>query len=242
MEDKPNFTDYKTVADQYFRDNKFEEAIRNYTLALEENKDNEENNFKLYMNRCLTYFNLNNFDEALDDAIKATRLNNESSKAWSRVGSCLMSLKKYKQAETAFGKACELESTNEFYKNLLENSREMMKKTNIVEYDSDTEDEDAYYGSNKLENINIQQLTEKLEELKNSNNLPDILNNNMVSDGLVDGLFNSMLSNDKLMNKLSDKEFQDKVVTYQKNPFAIFGDKEMMELMNDIITKTKFDQ
>jgi len=238
MEDKPNFTDYKIVADQYFRDNKFEEAIKNYTLALEENKENEENNFKLYMNRCLTYFNLNKFDEALDDAIKATRLNNESSKAWSRVGSCLMSLKKYKQAEKAFEKACELESTNEFYKNLLDNSREMMKKTNNVEYDSDTEDED----DDKVETTNIQQLTEKLEELKKSNNLPNLLNSDMVSDGLVDGLFNSMLSNDKLMNKLTDKEFQDKVVTYQKNPFAIFGDKEMMELMNDIISKTKFDQ
>ena len=51
-----------------------------------------------------------------------------------------------------------------------------------------------------------------------------------------------MLSNDKLMNKLSDKQFQDKVVDYQKNPFAIFNDKEMMDLMNDIISKTKFGQ
>ena len=240
MEDKPNFTDFKTVADEYFRENKLEKAIENYTLALEENKENEKNNFKLYMNRCLTYFNLNKFDEALDDAIKATRLNNESSKAWSRVGSCLMSLKKYKQAEKAFEKACELESTNEFYKNLLDNSREMIKKNKNVEYDSDTEDEDKV--EDKKETTNIQQLTEKLEELKKSNNLPNLLNSDMVSDGLVDGLFNSMLSNNKLMDKLTDKEFQNKVVTYQKNPFAIFGDKEMMELMNDIITKTKFDQ
>lgn len=236
MEDKSNFENYKSTADEYFRNNKFEDAIKNYTLAIE--TDVESDNYKVYMNRCLSYFKLDKFDEALDDAIKATRLNNESSKAWSRVGSCLVALDKYNQAVKAFEKACELEPTNEFYKNLLENAKDKKNQENV---DTDTEDEDDVNVSSK--NIDKDELKEKIEELKKSNNLPDLLTDkNGIPNSLVDGLFDSMLSNDKLMNKLSDKDFQDKVVDYQKNPFAIFKDKEMMDLMNDIITKTKFGQ
>ena len=236
MEDKLAFDNYKLIADQYFRDNKLEEAIHNYTLAIESNVESD-NNYKIYMNRCLSYFKLERFDEALDDAIKATRLNNESSKAWSRVGSCLVALHRYKQAVKAFEKSCELEPTNDFYKNLLENAKD---KDIHESDDTDTEEEDE---EESEKNMDKDDLKQKIEDLKKSNNFPDLLKDkNGITDGLVDGLFNSMLSNDKLMNKLSDKNFQDKVVDYQKNPFAIFNDKEMMDLMNDIISKTKFDQ
>jgi surfactin synthase thioesterase subunit len=58
----------------------------------------------------------------------------------------------------------------------------------------------------------------------------------------VNGIFNSMLNNKNLINKLNQKDFQSKVVDYQKNPLDVFNDKEMMDLMNDIINNTKFDQ
>ena len=51
-----------------------------------------------------------------------------------------------------------------------------------------------------------------------------------------------MLNNKNLINKLNQKDFQSKVVDYQKNPLDVFNDKEMMDLMNDIINNTKFDQ
>jgi surfactin synthase thioesterase subunit len=80
--------------------------------------------------------------------------------------------------------------------------------------------------------------------LKNTEGLADLLKDNNLNmpTNFVNGIFSSILNNKTLIDKLSKKEFQNKVIGYQKNPLGVFNDKEMMNLMNDVINKTKFDQ
>jgi tetratricopeptide (TPR) repeat protein len=99
INEKEDSLNLKEIGDKYFNENNYEEAINNYTLQLDnslaDNKLNNDNKFKIYMNRCLAYYKLSKFELGLEDAIKATKINTNSGKAWSRVGSCLLSLKKY---------------------------------------------------------------------------------------------------------------------------------------------------
>jgi tetratricopeptide (TPR) repeat protein len=264
----------KETADKYFNENNYDEAINHYTIALNHTTtlnhtlDNNDSKFKIYMNRCLAYYKVSKFDSALEDAIKATKLNTSSGKAWSRVGSCLLSLKKYYPSLSAFEKAKELEPENELYKNLYENVYDTIKTNKILEeYDEDTEDEDTEdedtedvkntinnttknttnnttKEGNDITDNDILNLTNKLKNLKTTEGLANLLKDNDLNmpSNFVNGIFNSMLNNKNLINKLNQKDFQSKVVDYQKNPLDVFNDKEMMDLMNDIINNTKFDQ
>jgi tetratricopeptide (TPR) repeat protein len=268
-----NEINYKETADKYFNQNNYEEAINYYTTAL-----NNDDKFKIYMNRCLAYYKLSKFDLALEDAIKATKLDTTSGKAWSRVGSCLLSLKKYYPSLSAFEKAKELEPENELYKNLYENVYDTIKTNKILEeYEEDTEDEDNTNNKNNTKIINdeertdeeitdeeitdetIDKLTNKLKNLKSTDGLENLLKDNdlnipadfvnllknndlNIPSNFVNNVVDSMRNNKNLKNKLNQKDFRNKVVDYQKNPLAVFNDAEMMDLMNDIINKIKFDQ
>ena len=259
MEENNIWKEYKDKADQYFNDNNFSEAINNYTLGLQNENEIDDNKFKIYMNRCLAYYKISEFELALDDAIDATKINTNSGKAWSRVGSCLLSLKKYYPCLSAFEKAIELEEDNDFYKKLYENACNILKENNLLinnaededtedEEDKNTEDEEDK-NTEKHENtgdktidIDIMNLTNKLKNLKNTEGLAEILKDNDLNmpGDFVSEIFKSMLNNETLMNKLSQKEFQEKIIDYQKNPFAVFNDKEMMDLMNNIINTSKY--
>jgi tetratricopeptide (TPR) repeat protein len=255
INEKEDSLNLKEIGDKYFNENNYEEAINNYTLQLDnssaDNKLNNDNKFKIYMNRCLAYYKLSKFELGLEDAIKATKINTNSGKAWSRVGSCLLSLKKYYSSLSAFEKATELEPENELYKNLYENAYDTIKANKILEEtkDEDTEDEDDNKSTKKDSNkettsADILNLTNKLKNLKNTEGLADLLKDNDLNmpTNFVNGIFSSILNNKTLIDKLSKKEFQNKVIGYQKNPLGVFNDKEMMDLMNDVINKTKFDQ
>ena len=110
-----SFNSLKKLGDDNYKQNNYEEAIKYYTLALELNS---EDNYLVYLNRCLTYVKLNNYDDALKDALTSTILKPDNAKGWSRVGSCLTALKREEEAQAAFDKAYQLESDNEIYKNL----------------------------------------------------------------------------------------------------------------------------
>lgn len=56
--------EYKNKGNEFFKEGKYEEAIEQYTKAIEAN--NKEPSF--YSNRSGAYFNLNKYEEALNDA------------------------------------------------------------------------------------------------------------------------------------------------------------------------------
>ena len=109
--------DIKTLGDQQFKENNFAQAIHYYTLGINSNLNLDR--YQLYMNRCLSYFKLDDFKSALSDALEATKLNINSAKAWSRIGSCFIELKTKFPAISAFEQACKLEPENELYTSLL---------------------------------------------------------------------------------------------------------------------------
>jgi len=209
----------KNKADLLYNEQKYEEAIENYTLALDFESDEK---YKIYLNRCLSFYKLKKFDEALTDATKAIRLNPNNAKSWGRLGSCLLAQEKKNQAICAFKKAYELDPSNENYK--IESEKES-------EYDSDTEDEDSEQ--------EILSLTKKLKSI-NFKSIPNfketnILNNDLLNNKMVDNMLNNMLSNEDLLKKMADHNFQNKILSYQKNPFEAFKDQEMMSLMGSIL-------
>lgn len=187
----------KLLGDELLNNNKLEEAIEQYTLALNNNSD--ENKYKIYLNRCLANYKLNKYEDALNDAVLATKLNSDNAKAWGRVGSCLLVLNRNKESQIAFQTAYELDKTNEHYKMLSSNSN-----------DDDTEDE--------LDKLDINSL----------------LNNNFTNTAMSN-IFSNILSNEALLNKLSEPEFQKTLVSYQKNPLAALKDEDIMNLMNDLL-------
>lgn len=195
--------EYKEKGDALFTNNKLNKALENYTKAL-----TFENNYKVYLNRCLTHYELKNYKDALSDAINATRLEPTYAKAWGRVGSCLLMLNKKEQATIAFKKASDLDPTNEKFKEL---SSFFLEKKDETEDDTEDETEDKLDAINKY--------------------LPKI-----------NTIFSSLLSNKELINKLSQTDFQSKMLSYQnKNPMEILQDKEMIQLvrniMNNVIKK-----
>ena len=246
----------KNIGDDFFNKNMFEEAIEKYTLALDFDSDDK---YKIYLNRCLSLYKLKKYNKALSDAIKATRLKPDNAKSWGRLGSCLSALGRKSQAIYAFKKAYELEPLNENYKT--ESNKE------IDFNDSDTEEED--YEDDKEENDkeendkeendkeddkeendkekddkekddkdNKEKDAKKEEENVNTiNYMPNI--DSMLNNKMVNNMFNKMLSNEELLKKISEESFQNKMLSYQSNPFEVLKDKEIMTLMSSFFAENK---
>jgi len=110
------FDELKNNGDDNLKNENYNAALDFYSEALELGKF--EKTYAVYLNRCLTYFKLDKYDKALDDALKASVIKPNSAKAWGRVGSCLLALNKKEESYEAFYKASQLEPTNEHYKSL----------------------------------------------------------------------------------------------------------------------------
>jgi tetratricopeptide (TPR) repeat protein len=269
----------KNIGDDFFNENMFEEAIEKYTLALHFDSDDK---YKIYLNRCLSFYKLKKYNKALSDAIKATRLKPDNAKTWGRLGSCLSILGKKYQAVYAFKKAYELEPLNENYK--IESNREIDFNDSDTEEeddnkykkeeDDDTEDED---NKDKEEEDGVKKEEEKDDEEKHDeekddkekhdeekhdeekhdeekddkekddkekeenintiNCIPNI--DSMLNNKMVNNMFNKMLSNEELLKKISEQSFQDKMLSYQSNPFEVLKDKEIMTLMSSFFAENK---
>ena len=235
----------KRVGDDFFNKNMFKEAIEKYTLALDFESDDK---YKIYLNRCLSFYKLKKYYKALSDAIKATRLKPDNAKTWGRLGSCLGALGRNSQAIYAFKKAYELEPLNENYK--------IESKKKLDFNDSDTEDEDENGDEDEDEDSNNQNindsetededpniheqnifsLTKNLKSVicTDENNIPNVIDT-IMNNKMVDNMFNKILSNDDLIKKISDQNFQSKMLSYQFNPLEAFKDQEIMSLMNSVL-------
>ena len=287
--------DLKSVGDDFFNKNMFEEAIDKYTLALDFDSDDK---YKIYLNRCLSFYKLKKYNKALSDAIKATKLKQDNAKSWGRLGSCLSILGRKSQAIYAFKKAYELEPLNENYK--IESNKELDLNDFVTEEDKDEKEEDKQEctkeedkqectkedeSENKKEDEtedeeeeddeeeddeeedeeeddeeedeeeddeeddededDEQEQKEKQEEEqdeqeKEETKFPTVPTLNFMPnvDTLLNNpMFNKMLHNEELIEKMSDQTFQDKILSYQFNPFEVLKDKEIMSFMTSILTK-----
>ena len=264
----------KINGDKCFYEQNYEQANNYYTKALD---FDSEDKYKIYLNRCLSFYKQEKYNEALADAIKATRLNPNNAKSWGRLGSCLNILGRKQQAVCAFKKAYELEPSNENYKNEEKEDKDKEDKDKEDKEDKedkdtedkekedkdkedkedkdtedkdkedkdkedkedkdtedkDTEDEDTEDEDNE-NNIFHQEILSLTKNLK-SMNFASIPNIDLLNNKTVDNMLNNMLSNKELINKLSDQSFQNKILSYQNNPFEALKDKEAMSLMCSIL-------
>jgi tetratricopeptide (TPR) repeat protein len=252
----------KNMGDDFFNENMFEEAIEKYTLALDLDSDDK---YKIYLNRCLSFYKLKKYNKALSDAIKATRLKPDNAKSWGRLGSCLSALGKKSQAIYAFKKAYELEPLNENYK--IESNKEIDlndSDTEVEDYEDDKEENDKEENDkeedDKEENDKEENDKEKDDKEENDkekddkddkekdakkeeenvntiNYMPNI--DSMLNNKMVNNMFNKMLSNEELLKKISEESFQNKMLSYQSNPFEVLKDKEIMTLMSSFFAENK---
>jgi tetratricopeptide (TPR) repeat protein len=249
----------KSIGDNFFNENMFEEAIEKYTLALDFDSNDK---YKIYLNRCLSFYKLKKYNKALSDAIKATRLKPDNAKSWGRLGSCLSALGRKSQAIYAFKKAYELEPLNENYK--MEANKEIDlndSDTEVEDYeDEDDKEEDVKEEDVKEENDKEENDKEKDDKEENDkekddkddkekdakkeeenvntiNYMPNI--DSMLNNKMVNNMFNKMLSNEELLKKISEESFQNKMLSYQSNPFEVLKDKEIMTLMSSFFAENK---
>ena len=85
---------YKVKANELVKEKKFNDAIQNYTKAIELVPDNPI----YYSNRSMAYLRVESFGYALEDASKAIELDEKYTKAYYRRASSNMALGKFKRA------------------------------------------------------------------------------------------------------------------------------------------------
>jgi tetratricopeptide (TPR) repeat protein len=107
-------TTTKDMANYLVNFGDYKEAIKIYTTLIADNED-----YILYSNRSVAYFKLKQYELALKDAVKSTKLNYHYSKSWGRLGACLYCLKRFDKAKVAYIRAYELEQ-NIIYKNMID--------------------------------------------------------------------------------------------------------------------------
>ena len=224
----------KSIGDNFFNENMFEEAIEKYTLALDFDSDDK---YKIYLNRCLSFYKLKKYNKALSDAIKATRLKPDNAKSWGRLGSCLSALGRKSQSIYAFKKAYELEPLNENYK--MEANKEIDLNDSDTEVEDDKEEDDKEEDDKEKDDKEEDDKEEDVKE-KNVNTINFIPNiDSMLNNKMVNNMIDKMLSNEELLKKISEQSFQNKMLSYQSNPFEVLKDKEIMTLMTSFFSENK---
>ena len=209
--------DLKNMGNDLFKLNKFNEAIEKYTEALELTEDTEDvdkNKSILHSNISATYCKLEDYGKALDHAAIATKLNNNWFKAWYRLSFVLHKLEKFEQAKKSIDKTIELCKENGIVENYIKDLEKDIYK--LSNKDEDTEDEDDPEPKINIDN-----------NLPNVNSLTDVNNFMPIMDNI--------LNNSKIKEKLDDKDFQQKIMENQNNPFAMLSDPDMKEIMKEMM-------
>lgn len=101
----------REAAKKFYSDGRWSEAVREYDKLIDSSNDAESLSI-YYSNRSACYMHLGNGEAALADADLCKAQKPAWSKSYSRKGSALMLLQRYREAVHAFEKALELETGN----------------------------------------------------------------------------------------------------------------------------------
>ena len=116
------------------------------------------------------------------------------------------------------------------------------KNDDEEEYDKEEDDKEENDkekdDKEKDDKDNKEKDAKKEEENVNTiNYMPNI--DSMLNNKMVNNMFNKMLSNEELLKKISEESFQNKMLSYQSNPFEVLKDKEIMTLMSSFFAENK---
>lgn len=199
-------------ANKYFKEQNYNEAIKIYTELLVK----DEFNVSALSNRTVAYLKLNNYKDALKDAVGSTKLEPNSAKLWGRLGASL------------YGLALKELSDN----NLSENTAFVRLQEARQAYNKAEELEPLEIYTKMIKQLDITlQSREKLKsKFADTNKLEDINMNDLLSS-----ICNEMTTNTVIMDKMSDPTFINKIFSMQSNPLAALYDEEIMTMFNNVI-------
>lgn len=115
----------KTKGNELMGQSKYKEAIAFYTKAIEL----EPSNHIFFANRAAAHTHMKDYRLAIMDCEKSISINENYSKAFSRLGTALFYDSNYSRAVDAYAKAVELEPDNETYKADLKQAEEKLKSS-----------------------------------------------------------------------------------------------------------------
>ncbi|KAL2724118.1 small glutamine-rich tetratricopeptide repeat-containing protein alpha-like isoform X2 [Vespula squamosa] len=115
---------YKNEGNALVKAEKLEEAINNYTKAIELNAHNAV----YYCNRAAVYSKLGNHLQAIKDCHTALSIDPMYSKAYGRLGLAYSSLERHREAKESYQKALEMEPDNESHRNNLQLAEEKLAR------------------------------------------------------------------------------------------------------------------
>nr|GFA03661.1 hypothetical protein [Tanacetum cinerariifolium] len=102
----------KAKGNAAFSSGNYTEAVQHFTDAINLARDNHV----LYSNRSAAYASLNQFQEALNDAVKTVDLKPDWAKGYSRLGSAHHGLRQFNEAVAAYKKGLQIDPNNEALK------------------------------------------------------------------------------------------------------------------------------
>lgn len=103
----------------------------------------------------------------------------------------------------------------------------------------------VYNKANDLDNkeIYVKMINKISNELKVknkqvNNTMGDLMNDEKFGQ-LFNNLINTVTKNKNLMDKFTNPEFQNKIMSLQDNPFSVINDREIMDIFNNLISNIK---
>eukprot|EP00038_Savillea_parva_P007823 m.172759 g.172759 ORF g.172759 m.172759 type:complete len:337 (-) comp13580_c0_seq1:303-1313(-) len=102
----------KAKGNEYFKDGKFPDAIKEYTEAIARNPDDAAFTSRIYSNRSACYTKLLELPHALKDAEECIKLDGDWVKGYLRKANCLLGMKREGEAESTYKIALEKDPNN----------------------------------------------------------------------------------------------------------------------------------
>jgi len=125
VKDDNKAEEYNNKGNDYFRENKLQEALKSYNDAINSNSSNP----KYYSNRAACYNKMSKFENAIDDCDKAIEIDLNFLKAYVRKGNILLSNQQYKDAKETFLEGLKVKADDNDLLSGISKCEEYLKKT-----------------------------------------------------------------------------------------------------------------
>merc|ERR1712223_1393799 len=124
----------KDEGNEAFKANKFEEAARLYSEALQVDTDNKISNAKLYFNRATVLAKLKKWTQSVEDCNRCLSFDDTYIKAYLRRAKSYMELQKFEEAVRDYERVHKMDRSNFEYRQLLNQAKHELKKSLRKDY------------------------------------------------------------------------------------------------------------
>jgi tetratricopeptide (TPR) repeat protein len=179
LEQKSTLSNLTRIADDFFRERNFNQALRFYTKAVNLKKRKKiecsDSDMKHFLNnRSTSHLELENYYLAYQDALRSTELEKISfldETAFFNMGAALYSMRQFKSAREAFQKCVELNPNNSQVVEVLERTEKRLNEAKTGNYDLKGIIEEAKF--NNEPRLDLADFVSEDLEIVNINNDPN---------------------------------------------------------------------